>query len=334
MRGRERVARHERGSTPYAEATKCERRALPHLGLRPYTKGAVNVITTVAGMEGARARMTGVIGFVPTMGYLHEGHLSLVRGARRECDHVVVSIFVNPTQFGPNEDYERYPRDPERDLGLLRGEGADIVFMPSVKEIYPPGFDQWVEVQGPLVERLEGAARPGHFRGVTTVVARLFRIVQPHRAYFGQKDAQQLRVIQRMVEEQRLPVQIVPMPTVREPDGLAMSSRNVYLSPEERNAALVLPRALALARDLVMGRGVSDADAVRRAVQDLVASEPVVRLEYVSVADKETLDELETIDRPALILLAAHVGSTRLIDNAVVVPKGAPVPEALRDFVS
>lgn len=294
----------------------------------------MNVITTVAGMEAARARMTGVVGLVPTMGYLHEGHLSLVRRARRECAHVVVSIFVNPTQFGPNEDYERYPRDPERDLGLLGGEGADVVFMPSVNEIYPPGFDQWVEVRGPLVERLEGAARPGHFRGVTTVVARLFRIVQPHRAYFGQKDAQQMRIIRRMVEEQRLPVQIVPMPTVREPDGLAMSSRNVYLSPEERNAALVLSRALALARDLVMGRGVRDADAVRRAVRDLIAREPAVRPEYVSVADEATLDELETIDRPALILLAAHVGSTRLIDNAVVVPKGVPVPEALRDLVS
>ena len=294
----------------------------------------MNVITTVTEMEAARARMTGVIGLVPTMGYLHEGHLSLVRRARCECAHVVVSIFVNPTQFGPNEDYERYPRDPERDLGRLRGEGVDVVFMPSVNEIYPLGFDQWVEVRGPIVERLEGAARPGHFRGVTTVVARLFRIVQPHRAYFGQKDAQQLRVIRRMVDEQRLPVQIVPMPTVREPDGLAMSSRNVYLSPEERDAALVLSRALALARDLIMGRGVSDADAVRRAVRDLIAREPAVRLEYVSVADEETLDELESIDRPALVLLAARIGSTRLIDNAVVVPKGVPVPEALRDLVS
>ncbi len=298
------------------------------------------------------------------MGYLHEGHLSLFRRALADNDHVIVSIFVNPTQFGPNEDLDRYPRDLERDITLLDSvhsalstQHSALVFVPTVEEIYPPGFDDWVEVEGPLTERLEGAHRPGHFRGVTTVVARLFRIARPHRAYFGQKDAQQLRVIRRMVVEQNLGVEIVPMPTVREPDGLALSSRNVYLSPAERHVALALPRALALARRLVMEDGVTDAEAVRRAVRDSRDPEcvswyagahiqkpdlhrsPLVRKhssdeqtthasnsDYVSISDEQTLEELETIDRPALVLLAARVGATRLIDNTVVVPKGVPHP--------
>ncbi|HEU4759855.1 MAG TPA: pantoate--beta-alanine ligase [Dehalococcoidia bacterium] len=304
----------------------------------------MKMITTVAAMQAARDRMSGSVGLVPTMGYLHEGHLSLVRRARADCDHVVVSIFVNPTQFGPGEDLERYPRDPERDLGLLEsvllpprppgGRGAQgvraAVFMPFVDEVYPPGFDDWVELHGPLADRLEGAARPGHFRGVTTVVARLFRIVRPDRAYFGQKDAQQLRVIRRMVRDLRLPVEIVPLPTVRDADGLALSSRNVYLSPEQRRAALVLPRAVALARRLVMDERLRDAAALRQRLEACVGAEPLVRLEYVSVADEDTLEELATIDRPAVVLLAARVGATRLIDNAVVVPPGVAVPEGLR----
>ena len=245
----------------------------------------MKTITTVADMQAARERMIGSVGLVPTMGYLHEGHLSLVRRARADNDHVVVSIFVNPTQFGPNEDFERYPRDETLDLALLRaildsplprtGEGvgvrdSHVAFVPSVEEIYPPGFDDWVEVLGQLTERLEGAHRPGHFRGVTTVVAQLFRIVRPQRAYFGQKDAQQLRVIRRMVAEQGLDIEIAPMPIARESDGLALSSRNVYLSPAEREAALALPRALALARRRVMEEGVTDAEAVRLAVRDLL----------------------------------------------------------------
>lgn len=294
----------------------------------------MKVITTVADMEAERCAMTGVVGFVPTMGYLHEGHLSLVRRARQDCGHVVVSVFVNPTQFGPNEDFERYPRDTGRDLGLLSGLGVDVVFMPSVDEMYPPGFDQWVEVRGPLAERLEGAARPGHFRGVTTVVARLFRIVRPHRAYFGQKDAQQLRVVRRMVEEQGLPVEIVPMPTVREPDGLAMSSRNVYLSPEERERALVLSRSLALARRMVMEDGVRDAEEVRKAVRETIAQTRGVELEYVSVSDEESFLEVNEIQRPVLVLVAARVGATRLIDNVVLVPKGMAVPDRLRELVA
>lgn len=306
----------------------------------------MNVITTVATMETERRRLKGTVGLVPTMGYLHEGHLSLVRRALDDNDHVVVSIFVNPTQFGPNEDLSRYPRNVARDLELLReiprdraGRGVRTVFIPTPEEIYPPGFDDWVEVTGSLTESLEGAHRPGHFRGVTTVCARLFRIIRPHRACFGQKDAQQLRVVGRMVQEQNIDIEIVSMPIVREPDGLAMSSRNVYLSREDREAALAIPRALALARRMVMNEGISDAEAVRQVTRHAVdppsqsVSKPRLALDYVSVADEQTLEELDSIDRPALILLAARVGATRLVDNTIVVPIGAPVPEELRDLV-
>jgi pantoate--beta-alanine ligase len=266
------------------------------------------------------------------MGYLHEGHLSLVRRARADNDHVVVSIFVNPTQFGPNEDLDRYPRDEERDLQLLEAERADIVFIPSADEIYPSGFDEWVEVAGPVAERLEGAHRPGHFRGVTTVCARLFRIVRPDRAYFGQKDAQQLRVIRQMVQEQRIPVDIIPMPIVREPDGLAMSSRNVYLSPEQRKAAVALSRGLAAGRAAVSA-GATDANDIRRAVEDVLNAEELIGVDYVSISDEHSLEELNAISRPALILLAARLGITRLIDNTIVVPKGMPVPLELQGLM-
>ena len=293
----------------------------------------VAVAENVLALEAARGEMRGPVGLVPTMGYLHEGHLSLVRRARAECANVIVSIFVNPTQFGPSEDFEQYPRDMERDLRLLADAGVDLVFMPSVEEMYPPGFEQWVEVNGPLTERLEGAARPGHFRGVTTVVARLFRIVRPDRAYFGQKDAQQLRVIRRMVQQEELPVTIVPMPIVREWDGLAMSSRNVYLSPEERGAALALSGALRHARRMVFEDGITDATFVKLAVHRILQQQPAVMTEYVSVSDEATLEELKSIEGPAMVLLAAKVGSTRLIDNVVVVPKGMAVPEELAELV-
>jgi len=307
-------------------------------------------------MEAARERFTGTVALVPTMGYLHEGHLSLVRRAHGDNDSVIVSIFVNPTQFGPNEDFARYPRDEEQDLRRLEAEGVHAVFLPSIEEMYPPGFDDWIEVQGPLTERLEGAHRPGHFRGVTTVVARLFRTIRPCSAYFGQKDAQQLRVIRRMVadiqsarpEALEGDVQIVTMPTVREPDGLAMSSRNVFLSPEEREVALALPRALALARSLVIDKAVTGAETIRQAVRvaaetprsahpEALVGQPghqLLALDYVSVADEQTLEELVTVDRPALVLLAARVGVTRLIDNTIVVPRSAPVPEGLRLLVA
>lgn len=290
------------------------------------------VYETVAAIRAARSRMSGPVGLVPTMGFLHEGHLSLVRKARSDNDHVIVSIFVNPTQFGPEEDFDRYPRNIERDLQLLEEEDVDAVFSPPATEIYPPDFDDWVELNAPLLERLEGQSRPGFFRGVCTVVARLFRIIEPDRAYFGQKDAQQLRVIRRMVQELRLGVEVVPMPIVREPDGLAMSSRNAYLSPGERSHALVLSRSLAQARRLV-AEGVTDAERIRSCVREMIDAEPGIDLDYVSIADEQTFKELRKIDRPALLLLAARVGPTRLIDNTVLVPTGVKVPAGLKALV-
>lgn len=292
----------------------------------------MKTITTVTEMTAWRDAISGTVGLVPTMGYLHEGHLSLVRRSKRDNDHTIVSIFVNPTQFGPNEDFERYPRDDARDLELLAGENVDAVFMPSVDEMYPTGFNEWVEVRGPVAERLEGEHRPGHFRGVTTIVARLLRIVQPDRAYFGQKDAQQMRVIRRMTADLALPVDVIGLPTVREPDGLAMSSRNVYLSPEDRSAALVLSRALRYAEERVRAGDV-DSAMLKYKVQSMIGTEPAVALEYVSIADETTLEELlGVIYRPALLLLAAKVGPTRLIDNAVLIPPGIPVPDHLKDL--
>ena len=281
----------------------------------------MNVIDTVAEMEAWRDAAGDAVGLVPTMGALHEGHLSLVRRAHRDSDQLVVTIFVNPAQFGPQEDFAAYPRDLDRDLRLLEAEGVDVVFAPPAEEIYPPDFDELVEVRGPLSERLEGEFRPGHLRGVTTVVARLFRIVRPQRAYFGEKDAQQLRVVRRMVEEQRLPVEVIGLPTVQEPDGLAMSSRNAYLSPEERRAALVLPRVLELARRMVEEDGVRDAAPVRRAAEELLRAEPRARIDYVSISDYETLEEMTEMDRPALLLLAVRFGATRLIDNVALTPR-------------
>ncbi len=250
------------------------------------------------------------------MGYLHEGHLSLVRAAKRENAHTAVSIFVNPAQFGPDEDLARYPRDEAHDLALLDAEGVDAVFAPPVEEMYPDGFSTYVMVEG-LTQRLEGASRPAHFRGVTTVVAKLFNIVQPERAYFGQKDAQQLAVIRRMVRDLAMPVEVVAMPIVREPDGLAMSSRNVYLSPQERTAAHVLCLAVSLA-ERMFDESERDAARIRGAIEQLISSEPLARIDYMSVADAQTLDELDIIDRTALVSLAVRFGATRLIDNGML----------------
>lgn len=250
------------------------------------------------------------------MGYLHEGHLSLVRAARADNAHVVASIFVNPTQFAPNEDLARYPRDEARDLALLEAERVDAVFAPAANEIYPDGYATYVEVEG-LTARLEGASRPTHFRGVTTVVCKLLNIVHPQRAYFGRKDAQQLAVIRRMVRDLDLDVEIVGMPIVREPDGLALSSRNVYLQGDDRRAGLVLSRAIECAQRLFED-GVRDAAKIRAAMTRITESEPRAEIDYVSVADGETLDELETIDGPALASLAVRVGGTRLIDNTTL----------------
>ena len=282
----------------------------------------MDVVRTVAELRRGRAEQTGCsVGFVPTMGYLHDGHLALVRRARIENERVVVSIFVNPLQFGPQEDYERYPRDLERDLALLRAERVDLVFAPPVEEMYPPGFATTVVVSGPVAERLEGEARPGHFRGVATVVTRLLNLVQPHRAYFGWKDAQQVLVVRRLVSDLALPVEIVPVPTVREPDGLAMSSRNVYLTPEERRVAAALPQALFAALERFR-TGERAAEVLRRTVRDALAGTPV-RLEYVSVSDRESFEEVERVERPALLLVAAWVGTTRLIDNVLLDPKAS-----------
>jgi pantoate--beta-alanine ligase len=276
----------------------------------------MRVVHTIAEARTVRRALPGTWGFVPTMGYLHEGHLSLVRRARAENDRVAVSIFVNPTQFGPHEDYARYPRDLERDLRLLEPLGVDLVFIPSVEEMYPPGFQTWVIVEE-VSRPLEGASRPGHFRGVATVVAKLFNILQPDRAYFGQKDAQQTVVIRRMVQDLNIPVEIVICPTVREPDGLAMSSRNTYLNPEERRAATVLFRALQAAKARYEA-GERDAERLREAMREVIRAEPLARIDYVSVAHPETLQELERVEGPALLSLAVYIGTTRLIDNLML----------------
>ncbi|HEX9987935.1 MAG TPA: pantoate--beta-alanine ligase [Chloroflexia bacterium] len=258
------------------------------------------------------------VGFVPTMGYLHAGHLSLVEMARSQNDIVVVSIFVNPTQFGPNEDLSRYPRDMERDLALLKEASVDWVFTPKAEEIYPPGYSTYIDVRK-VTSRLEGAVRPGHFQGVATVVAKLFNIVQPHRAYFGQKDAQQVVVVRKMVRDLNFPVEIVVGETMREPDGLAMSSRNVYLTPEERKAALVLHNALSAARSL-WEQGERRGTPLREAMEHVLATEPLARPDYVSVADPHTLQELDDSEqaKEALASLAVRIGNTRLIDNFVM----------------
>ena len=253
------------------------------------------------------------IGFVPTMGYLHEGHLSLVRRAREENDRVVVSIFVNPTQFGPNEDYNRYPRDLDRDMKLLEPIGVDAVFYPSVEEMYPEGYRTYVEVVG-ITDKLCGASRPGHFRGVCTVCTKLFNIVMPHRAYFGKKDFQQYVVIKNMVRDLNMDIEIVPMPIVREPDGLAMSSRNTYLSPEERQAATCLYRSLKRAVELFES-GERDASKIREEVVRVIEAEPLARIDYVEVVDPETFEPVERVEKGTLVALAVFVGPARLIDN-------------------
>jgi pantoate--beta-alanine ligase len=250
------------------------------------------------------------------MGYLHEGHLSLVRRAREECDHIVVSIFVNPTQFGPREDLSKYPRDVDRDLDLLKPLGVDLVWMPTEEVMYPPGYQTWVEVES-ITRPLEGAMRPGHFRGVTTVVAKLFNGVQPHKAYFGQKDAQQAAVIRQMTRDLGYPIEIVVCPIVREPDGLAMSSRNVYLDPKQRRAATVLSRSLRAAQELYEN-GERDAEKIRGKMKEVLGSEPLADVQYVSCADYDTLEELDTVKHKGLLSMAVFIGKTRLIDNLIL----------------
>jgi len=276
----------------------------------------MKVARSIQKFRAARAALPSPVGFVPTMGYLHEGHLSLVRLSREQDATTVASIFVNPTQFGPTEDLSSYPRDLDRDLDLLEAEGVSLVLVPEDGEFYPPGYDTWVDVEA-LSTRLEGASRPGHFRGVTTVVSKLFHIMSPDRAYFGQKDAQQVVVIQRMVRDLSFGLEIVVGPTIREPDGLAMSSRNAYLSPEERAAAPVLRRALDAA-EAAYAAGERNGETLRSVASDVLAQEPLADPVYVSVADIDTLEELDRVADSALVSMAVRFGTTRLIDNCIL----------------
>jgi pantoate--beta-alanine ligase len=281
----------------------------------------VEIIALPDEMQGwsQAARQRGeTIAFVPTMGFLHEGHLTLMHEGRKRATLLASSLFVNPTQFGPNEDFARYPRDFERDCEMMRKVPVDVLFAPAPDVIYPKGFQTWVEVTE-MTRGLCGAHRPGHFRGVTTIVAKLFNIVQPHIALFGEKDYQQLRTIERMVRDLNFPVEIVPVPTVREPDGLAMSSRNAYLSPDERRKALALIGSLRAA-EVAFSSGMRDPQQLVRVASEWLQKTPEVQLEYIEVVDAETLEQMAHIDRPVVVAIAARVGSTRLIDNVVLVP--------------
>jgi pantoate--beta-alanine ligase len=279
-------------------------------------KIVLSQVETILELRKAVNSLPRPLGLVPTMGYLHEGHLSLVQQARKECASVVVSIFVNPTQFGPQEDLASYPRDLERDLSLLAGEGTNLVWMPSNEEMYPDGFQTWISVNE-AASPLEGRMRPGHFRGVATVVAKLFNSVQPDSAYFGQKDAQQAAVLRQMVRDLNFPVEIVVCPIIREADGLALSSRNVYLNSEERKAAVVLSKALFAARDAFTS-GERYGNKLREIMSGILAEEPLARPQYVSCAHPDTLEELDFISGDALLSMAVFIGKTRLIDNVLL----------------
>jgi len=278
----------------------------------------MKVVETVGDLRKTLAEYPRLIGLVPTMGYLHQGHLSLVRRCRADCATVAVSIFVNPTQFGPDEDYQRYPRDVPGDLSLCENAGVDVVFAPTVEQMYPPGDSTLIEVQG-LQDRWEGEVRPGHFRGVATVVAKLLRMVCSERAYFGEKDFQQLQVVRRMVRDLVLDVEIVGCPTVRDEDGLALSSRNAYLSADERQRALALSRALQTAQQMVAG-GEQHGVKLTAMMRSIVAQTGALQLDYAAVVDPGTLEPVEVLSQEARALIAARVGTTRLIDNAALVP--------------
>ena len=274
---------------------------------------------TIIGLDklrAARLSLDGTVGLVPTMGYLHEGHRSLIRQAKEECKHVIVSIFVNPTQFGANEDLSKYPRDLDRDLSLIEPLGVDLVWNPTAEIMYPPSYQTWVEVEA-ITRLLEGAMRPTHFKGVTTVVAKLFNAVQPHKAYFGQKDAQQAAVIRQMVRDLNFPIDIVVCPIVREADGLAMSSRNKYLEGDDRKAATVLFRALSAAKS-AYEEGERNAEKLRRKMKEVIEAEPRAQIQYVSCADYDSLEELDVVKGKTLLSMAVLLGKTRLIDNFVL----------------
>lgn len=276
----------------------------------------MKTVTTLNELRSARAELPGTLGFVPTMGYLHAGHISLVQLAKRDCTSVIVSIFVNPAQFGPNEDLAAYPRDIPRDLQMLEAAGVDVVWLPTPEVMYPPGFQTWIDLEE-ITQPLEGGMRPGHFRGVATVVAKLFNSVEPDKAYFGQKDAQQVAVIKRMALDLNFSLEVVVGPTQREADGLALSSRNKYLNDAERAAAPVLQRALHAAQ-AAYAAGERSAANLRLLMQRTVEAEPLARLQYVSCAHPLTLQELDTVTEGALLSMAVYFGKTRLIDNVVL----------------
>jgi len=277
----------------------------------------MQIAETLHELRSARQQLTGRVGLVPTMGYLHEGHLSLVRAASEECDHVIVTIFVNPTQFSAHDDLASYPRDLPRDLALLQAEDVALVFTPTPALIYPPGYQTYISVEQVSQEK-EGGARPGHFRGVATIVAKLFNLAQPQRAYFGQKDAQQVAVIRRMAHDLHFPLEIVVCPIIREADGLAMSSRNVYLTADERRAAAIIPQAWQRAAQ-AYDDGERHPNALRALVRDHIAQEPLARLDYVSLASARTLAEQDSpTDEPLLLSLAVQVGRPRLLDNCLL----------------
>ncbi len=276
----------------------------------------MHTVSSIQDLQTVRQSFAGTFGLVPTMGALHEGHLSLVRRARSECDHVGVSIFINPAQFGPKEDLSRYPRDLPRDLSLLAALDVDVVWTPGPEVVYPPSFQTWVSVEE-VSRGLEGERRPGHFRGVATVVAKLFHLFSPDRAYFGQKDAQQAVVIRRMIEDLNFPVEIIVCPTVRAPDGLALSSRNEYLSTAERSAATVLFRALS-AGSAVFRMGEHRTAGIRAAMKAVLDEEPLACTEYISAADPDTLVEIDSVETGVLLSLAVRIGTTRLIDNLLL----------------
>src|SRR5437016_4119129 len=271
-----------------------------------------------------------IVGLVPTMGALHAGHTSLIVRAKRECSPVIASIFVNPKQFGPNEDFAKYPRTFESDCEKLKQAGVDALFAPEAAEVYPKSFSTYVHVEG-LSERLEGRSRPGHFRGVTTVVMKLLQIVQPHRAYFGRKDAQQARLISQMARDLNLDSEIVVCPIVREPDGLALSSRNVYLNPDERQAATVLYRALESARN-ELAAGVRDALQLQTSLRRKLDSERLARVDYAEVVDAEAFEPVVRVSKPCFVLLAVFIGKTRLIDNLYIEPKSSGSEELVFHF--
>ncbi|GAP20036.1 pantoate--beta-alanine ligase [Leptolinea tardivitalis] len=276
----------------------------------------MEIVRTLEELHAARKKLEGTVGLVPTMGFLHAGHISLVKKAAETCSHVVVSIFVNPTQFGPTEDFAAYPRDLDKDVALLKEAGVDIVWAPTEDVMYPAGYQTYITVED-VTRVLEGAMRPTHFKGVTTVVAKLFNAVQPDKAFFGQKDAQQVVVLSRMVKDLNYNLEMVVCPIVREQDGLALSSRNTYLDTAQRKAAVVLSRSLRKAR-AVFASGERSSRVIRAEMDTLFAAEPLVKVQYISIADPDTLQEVEKIDRLALVSMAVYVGKTRLIDNTIL----------------